>query len=371
MIQSSIEVFNIEKIIFEFSIQGSISLIKPYGSGHINDTYFLKNQNSDYPDYLLQRINHHIFKDVPALMQNVQRVIDHLRSKLINDKEVMTIVPLKSGMLYHEDEQGNFWRMYHYLPNTKSYDLLENEHQAYEGGKAFGRFQALLADMDASLLQETIPNFHNIEMRLECFHQSLTEDAVGRKSEVGNEIAYIVEREEGMKKLLNLGKRGVLPLRITHNDTKFNNVLLDSNDKAQCVIDLDTVMPGYVAYDFGDAIRTIINTASEDEKDLNKIQLNIKLFEAYTKGYFEEAGTMLTSAEIESLIMGVLLFPYMQAVRFLTDYIDGDTYYKIAFEKHNLQRARAQLQLLLKMEEQEDALNEIIQEKAGYYLSKL
>ncbi|UKJ06831.1 phosphotransferase enzyme family protein [Solitalea lacus] len=359
---------HIKEILSQFNIEGTIVEVTPFGSGHINDTYLLRNESENLPDYLLQRINHAIFTDVPGLMNNVLLVTNHLKTKLSEkidsnpEKEVLTIVKLKNGSLYYNDSNGDYWRIYHYIPNTKSYDILENEEQAYEGGKAFGRFQLLLADLNASLLIETIPNFHNIEMRLNRFNDAVKADVVGRKEEVLQEIKFINERVDQMKSILNLGKAGKLPLRITHNDTKFNNVLLDKNDKVQCVIDLDTVMPGYVAYDFGDAIRTIINSASEDEKDLDKIKLNIPLFESYTKGYFTEAEQFLTPLEVESLMMGVLLFPYMQAVRFLTDYLEGDTYYKTHFEGHNLQRTKAQLQLLKEIEANKSQLQNIIEQ---------
>lgn len=358
---------HLDAIINAFNIEGTIATIKPYGSGHINDTFYLKNDNHSCPDYLLQRINHTIFKDVPALMNNVKQVTEHLRRKLASipgsspEKQVLTIIPLKNGQLFFKDADGNYWRVYLYLGNTNSYDLVEKELQAFEGGKAFGNFQALLSDLDASLLAETIPDFHNIEMRLTRFYKAWSTDSAGRRDQVIAETDFINKRVDTMKSILNLGKEGHLPLRITHNDTKFNNVLLDANDKAQCVIDLDTVMPGYVAYDFGDAIRTIVNSASEDEKDLSKIKLNIPLFEAYAKGYLSEADKFLSPTEVDSLMMGVLLIPYMQAVRFLTDYLEGDIYYKTSFEGHNLQRTRAQIQLLKEIEAEYETLKGIIE----------
>ncbi|HYK76187.1 MAG TPA: aminoglycoside phosphotransferase family protein, partial [Daejeonella sp.] len=327
----------IEKIASLFDVEGSIAAIESYGSGHINDTFYLKNVDTTLPDYLLQRINHTIFKDVPALMQNVKTVTEHLREKLAKiegsdpEKEVLTIIPLKNGQLYYQDEHGNYWRMYLFLKDTHCYDLVENEAQAYSAGQAFGKFQSLLSDLDAALLADTIPNFHNIEKRLERFQAAIDADIMDRKKEVIAEIDFLNERRGAMNAVLKLGQGGRLPLRVTHNDTKFNNVLLDKNDRVQCIIDLDTVMPGYVAYDFGDAIRTIINKAPEDEKDLEKVKLNIPFFEAYTKGYLQEAAGFLTELEIKSLMLGVLLIPYMQAVRFLTDYLEGDVYYKIGF----------------------------------------
>jgi len=357
-------------IISNFSIQGEVGEGEPYGSGHINETYYVKNMHPGYGDYLLQRINHHVFKDIPSLIENIRIVTGHLRRKLDMipgaeiHKEVLTLVPTREGRFYYHDPKGNYWRMYHFL-HTNRYDVVQTEQQAYEGGKAFGKFQALLSDLDAGLLVETIPHFHNIGMRLKRFNEAVSADTTDRVKKVTAEIAFVNERADAMKALLEPRNGHVLPVRIIHNDTKFNNVLLDGNDHAQCVIDLDTVMPGYVAYDFGDAIRTIINTASEDEEDISKIKLNIPLFTAYTKGYFEEAGHFLTRPEVESLLRGILLIPYEQTVRFLTDYIEGDTYYKIHFPDHNLQRTRAQLQLLRKMEEKYETLRKIVQDVAA------
>lgn len=362
--------YNIPEIVSNFCIDGNVAAIIPFGSGHINDTFHVKTTDPESAGYLLQRINHHVFKNVPALMENVQLVTNHLKAKLAQisgadlNKEVLSIIWTKNEQSFFCDAEGNYWRMYCFLKDTKSYDLVLTERQAYEGGKAFGKFQLLLSDLDANLLYETIPGFHNIAMRLEHFNKAVLVDSENRVKDTLSELKFVYERAELMCAILKLGKEGKLPLRITHNDTKFNNILLDANDNEQCVIDLDTVMPGYVAYDFGDAIRTIINTAPEDEADLAKINLSIPLFKAYTEGYFTWAGSFLSDMEVKSLSMGVLLIPYMQGVRFLTDYIEGDVYYKIHFPEHNLQRARAQFQLLVKLEEEYGVLDQIIQSVA-------
>ncbi len=366
MIRNEIISSEVDTVISSFCTETGNYDFEPYGSGHINESFYVKNRNGSKRDYLLQRINHLIFKDVPGLMNNIKLVTEHLKNKLTivsgacPDLEVLTLIATKENRFYEIDQNGNYWRMYDFLHSNR-YDVLETEQQAYEGGKAFGKFQAMLSDMDAELLIESIPNFHNIEIRLQRFHEAINNDVGGRLKEVSSEIAFIQERSEAMLKILGLGEENILPVRIIHNDTKFNNILLDKTDKAQCVIDLDTVMPGYVAYDFGDAIRTIINTAAEDEADLAKIQLNIPLFEAYTKGYFYEAGFFLTNREVDSLLKGVLLIPYEQIVRFLTDYLEGDTYYKIHFPLHNLQRTRAQIELLTKLEHNFMELDEIVQ----------
>lgn len=354
----------VKNIISRFKLNGGMVAATPFGSGHINDTY--KIETSTGNEYLLQKINHFVFKDVPGLMNNIAVVTSHLKEKLKAipgsnpDKEVLTLVANEDDGYFIKDDDGSYWRVFLFLKDTKCYDQVSTKHQAFEGGKAFGRFQAQLADLPIGLITDTIPNFHNIEFRLNNLEESIAADAAGRLKLVLPEIEFINQRRQQASIILNEGRAGLLPLRIIHYDTKFNNVLLDQQDSAQCVIDLDTVMAGYVAYDFGDAIRTIINTAPEDEPELSRINLNVPLFSAYTSGYLEQAVSLLTEAEINSLIEGVLLLPYMQLVRFLTDYINGDTYYKIHFEGQNLQRARAQLQLVKRLEEAKEELNNII-----------
>lgn len=366
---------HIYSLIAEFKIDADIASVRPFGSGHINDTYRIINSDLNGADYLLQRINHHVFKDVAALMRNLIYVTGHLKKKLYQipgsdiEKEILTIIETRRGLTYFTDDDGNYWRMFFFLKYTRSYDHVTTTKQAFEGGKAFGRFQALLADLDTGLITDTIPDFHNIESRLAKLEQAISANAADRLPGVLPEIAFIKQRAQEMSTILKLGRAGVLPLRIVHNDTKFNNVLLDSNDKAQCVIDLDTVMAGYVAYDFGDSIRTIINTASEDEVNINKIGLNTSLFEAYTKGYLEQAIGFLTEAEVDSLLNGVLLLPFIQAVRFLTDYLEGDHYFKTNSVRHNLERTRAQLKLVKKLDDNRNALGQIIYDTWQHYKS--
>lgn len=350
----------IYSLIPEFKIDAIIASVKPFGSGHINDTYRIVNTDVNGSDYLLQRINHHVFRNVPLLMNNLVNVTRHLKQKIRSDSNVLTIIESQNGDPYFQDHDGNYWRVFTFLKNTKSYDMVNTEKQAFEGGKAFGGFLALLADLDVGLVKDTIPDFHNIEYRLANLQKAMDEDKAGRLKDVVPEVGFIQKRSNAMSEILRLGRAGTLPLRIVHNDTKFNNVLLDQNDNAQCVIDLDTVMPGYVAYDFGDSIRTIINTAAEDEEGPDHIGLNMHLFEAYTKGFLQEAKPFLTETEVNSLIKGVLLLPYIQAVRFLTDYLEGDHYFKINSPRHNLQRARAQLALVAKLEEDLELLEQII-----------
>ncbi|HVV56502.1 MAG TPA: aminoglycoside phosphotransferase family protein [Mucilaginibacter sp.] len=357
----------ISRIISAFDIPAEITSASPFGSGHINDTYRLTNEDLLGDDYLLQRINHHVFRDVPLLMNNLDIVTRHLKEKVASGKNVLTLIGTKAGKPYLQDEDGNYWRVFVFLKDTKSYDLVTSEKQAYEGGKAFGSFQALLSDLDIHLIKYTIPDFHNIEFRLNNFEKAIASDSCNRASSVEPEIAFIRQRAKAMSEILEMGKAGFLPLRIVHNDTKFNNVLLDSHDNAQCVIDLDTVMPGFAAYDFGDSVRTIINTAAEDEADTIRIGLNVPLFAAYTRGYLQEAQTFLTQAEVDSLIKGALLLPFIQSVRFLTDYLEGDVYFKIHSPGHNLQRTRAQHALVVKLEENLAALEGIIFETWQQY----
>lgn len=367
----------LKEIVNHFKINGEAAHVSSFGSGHINDTFRVINANEALPDYLLQRVNSYVFKDVPLLINNIVIVTGHIRCKMLQmqgaepDKQVLTLVATSNGDYYYKDAADSYWRMYVFLEDTRTYDLVTTEKQAAEGGRAFGKFQSMLTDLDANLLGETIPDFHNIEWRLENFDKALAADVVARAAEAAAEIEMLNAYREQMGMILKMGRSGKLPLRITHNDTKFNNVLLNDNDCAQCVIDLDTVMPGYVAYDFGDAIRTIVNTAAEDEADLTKIDINLALFEAFTLGFLEDTAKLLTEAELNSLAMGTLLLPYIMGVRFLTDYLDGDKYYKIHSPNHNLQRARAQFQLTKRLDDNYAQLQSIIRLAAQRYGSEM
>ncbi|WP_295667952.1 aminoglycoside phosphotransferase family protein [uncultured Mucilaginibacter sp.] len=363
---SSAMLYDFTGIIAQFNIEEGDFEISGFGSGHINDTYLVKYPGSTHPGYLLQKINSFVFKNIDGLMNNMLCVVTHLKHKIGEtcgnpDREVLTLIPTKGGKYYYKDLQNNYWRMTCFLADTKSYDLVTTKQQAYQGGVAFGRFQYLLSDLDPAFLIDTIPDFLNIEKRLFDFRKAIERDTAGRLKEVKEEVDFLESRAAAMNEIPKLGKANILPLRITHNDTKFNNILLDKDGNIQCVIDLDTVMPGYIAFDFGDAIRTIINTAAEDEADLNKIRLNIPLFAEFTKGYLSETRSFLTEAELKSLMMGVLLLPYMQAVRFLTDYLEGDVYYKTHFAGHNLQRTHAQIQLFKMLELNKKELENIVQ----------
>ncbi len=358
--------YNIKSIFSNFSVSCTFKWGEPYGSGHINDTFLVKTEESNKPDYILQRINHHIFKNVPKLQDNILRVTSHIRKKLEQtpganpDRETLTLIPALDGKPYFKDQEGNYWRIYIFIDKNRSYDRVESPAQAYEGGKAFGRFQFLISDLEGEPLYETIPNFHNMDMRLETFFQTVENDPAKRVALAGPEIKFVEERSIEMTKILRLGEEGIIPERITHNDTKFNNVLLDENDKRLCVIDLDTVMPGYIHYDFGDSIRTTTNTGNEDEKDLSKVEMDIRLFEAYSKGFLEETKSFLTPVEIENLAFSGKMMTFIIGLRFITDYLDGDNYFKTHHEHHNLQRAKAQFKLVTSMERQFEEMQKII-----------
>lgn len=358
--------YSVEEIIKKFEIRGEGFLCQPYGSGHINDTFLVSNLSAS-PDYLLQRINHQVFTNVETLMNNIWRVTQHIKQKLAlpdnknSNFETITIIPAIQGKLYYQDEEGLFWRMQTFVSQSISYDVVRSEAQAFQAGKAFGKFQALLYDLPGEELKETIPDFHNMESRLEKFSHALEADLAGRRSSVEKEINFVLERQQEMLDMYKHIKNGDLPLRITHNDTKFNNVLLDKEtQQAVCVIDLDTVMPGVVHFDFGDAVRTIANTAAEDEKDVEKIKVNLQFYEAFAKGYLQEAGFFLTDAEIDYLAFSCQYMTFIMGLRFLTDYLSGDIYYKIHHPEHNLQRVRAQFTLLTCMEKQYLTMHAII-----------
>ena len=357
---------DIQNIAGHFLFEGRFASFTGIGSGHINDSYLVKTDPGSAPDYVLQRINHNIFRDVPGLMNNIRIVTEHIRQKTgsgdpaVKGFPALQLVPTSRNEYYYKDDKGNYWRMYNHVPGTKSYDLVGSPEMAYEGGKAFGTFQLVTSDILGESLAETILHFHDILMRLEAFSNVIRQDSVHRARDVQKEILFVEKRSEEMKTILNLGISGKIPLRVTHNDTKFNNILFDENNKAVCVVDLDTVMPGYILYDFGDAIRTGANTAAEDEKDLTVVKIDLDLFEAYTAGYLSVASGFLNQTELGHLAFSAKFMTFIIGLRFLTDHIDGDKYFRIHFENHNLQRARAQFRLLESMEENFEKMKDIV-----------
>ncbi len=341
----------------------------PYGSGHINDTYccVFDRLGGGTVRYILQRVNHNIFKDVPKLMDNIRRVTSHVRAKLRQkagsnpDREALTLVPARDGQAYWRDPEGNFWRAYVFIEGARTYDITENPAQAREAARAFGNFQKQLMDLQAPRLHDTIPNFHHTRRRFEAFQAALAADAHNRAASAKPEIAAVLAREAFTGTVVDLIAAGKIPERVTHNDTKINNVMLDDKTGAGvCVIDLDTVMPGSVLYDFGDQVRSTTTTAAEDERDLGKVDFSLQLFEELAAGYLEGARDFLVSAEVENLAIAGILITFENGIRFLTDYLNGDTYFKTHRPGQNLDRTRAHLARVQIMEHQTDAMRRVV-----------
>ena len=357
--------FDIKRIVSCFAIPGKYRNGYAYGNGHINDTYCIETEGSQR--YILQRVNGHVFKQPEKLMENIERVTHHLRGKLVElgkdaDRYGLTLIPTVGGAMWHTEDDGNIWRLYIFIERTVAYDLVDSTEVAMEGGKAFGDFQRLLADLSGGPLFVTIPDFHDMEKRLDTFREIATLDRASRRAGIADEFSFVENRVEDMTVLQRLGREGKLQSRITHNDTKINNILFDSTTlKATCVIDLDTVMPGYVLFDFGDSIRTATNTGAEDERDLSKVSINIALFEAYTAGYLSQSASFLSEIEVTHLADSAKIMTFIIGLRFLTDYLDNDRYFRLHYPDHNLIRARAQFKLVSSMEENSPLMNEIVE----------
>jgi aminoglycoside phosphotransferase (APT) family kinase protein len=338
----------------------------PYGSGHINDTYCAVYDQGGAPlRYIHQRVNHRIFKNTAALMENIARVTRHLADKVAwradASRHALTLVPARDGAPYWRDAEGNTWRTYLFIEKAKTYDAIETPRQAYEAAKAFGTFQCLLADLSAPRLHDTIPDFHHTPKRFEAFERALAADARNRARAAAPEIAFALARKPMASRLIDALSRGELAERVTHNDTKLNNVMLDdATGEGLCVIDLDTVMPGLVHYDFGDMVRTSTSPALEDEKDLSKVRMQFPMFEALVRGYLSAAGAFLTPAEKSFLAFSGKLITFEIGIRFLADYLAGDVYFKVHREGHNLDRCRTQFKLVQSIEEQEAAMEALV-----------
>lgn len=351
-----------------FKLPGELKECIRYGSGHINDTYRLTYETPQGTKrYILQRMSKSIFKKPVELMENVSGVTAWLRKKIIEnggnpERETLTLVKSNDGLPYFVDSTGEYWRVYLFIEGADRYDAVKDDNDFYQSAVAFGHFQRLLADYPAETLHETIKDFHNTPDRLEKFKKAVAEDVCGRAASVQKEIDFILEREELTHALYDLQLDGRLPLRVTHNDTKLNNIMIDDETgKAICVIDLDTVMPGLTANDFGDSIRFGASTALEDEQDLSKVSCDLHLFDVYARGFIEGCGGALTDLEIDMLPMGAILMTFENGIRFLTDHLEGDHYFHIHREGHNLDRCRTQLTLVKDMEEKLPQMNEIIQ----------
>lgn len=343
-----------------FAFDQEVIDIRALGEGFINDTYIVTTQG---PRYILQRKNHNIFPDVAAMMHNISRVTAHLKAKVIEaggnpEREVLTVIPTREGDLYYHDGE-NYWAAALYIEGSVTHDIADTPRLAYMGGRGVGRFQAMLADFNEPL-DEVIKGFHNMRWRFEQWDKALSEDRAQRKASVCEEITWITSRRASMLEFWSMVERGELPMRVTHNDTKLSNILFDENDEVLCMIDLDTVMSSTSLNDFGDSIRSYTNTGKEDDTDLSRVSMNIDTFRYYTEGYLSERGASMTQSEKEWLAFSCLYITFEQVLRFLMDYIEGDTYYKTAYPTHNLVRARAQFRLLQSMEEQYPQMQQIV-----------
>ena len=360
----------ISEAIGNLSFEGVCLGYEPYGSGHINDTFLVRFRRGDgsVRRYILQRINLEIFRDPDGLMENISRVTAFLREKITRnggdpERETLNIVPAKNGGNFYRDSIGSCWRAYRFIENAVCLDRVRNSSDFYESAAAFGKFRNLLSEFPAEALHETIPDFHNTPKRFETFRRAVREDVCGRAPSAQKEIAFYLEREKDAGSLAELYREGKIPLRVTHNDTKLNNVMLDARTgKAVCVIDLDTVMPGFSANDFGDSIRFGASTAAEDERDLSKVRFDLDLYGTYLNGYLKGCGGSLSEGEMEALPVGARLMTLECGVRFLTDYLQGDTYFKTERPGQNLDRCRTQQKLLAEMEENRDKMRNLAEQ---------
>lgn len=358
----------LEEVISHFEYWGDLTDIRPYGSGHINDTFLLtflrEGKGEKYK--ILQKMNKSVFPRPVELMENIMNITSYLRKKIEESggdpaRETLNVIPAADGKAYYVDSKGEYWRSYIFITGARSYDQVEKPEQFYQSAVAFGNFQRLLSEYPADTLHETIEGFHDTKARFEVFKKAVEEDKMGRVASVQKEIDFVLAREDVADYFGDLLEKGEIPLRVTHNDTKLNNVMIDTGTgKAICVVDLDTVMPGLAMHDFGDSIRFGASTAAEDEQDLGKVACSMELFELYTKGFIEGCGGKLTEKEISLMPMGAKVMTYECGMRFLTDYLKGDVYFKIHREHHNLDRCRTQFKLVEDMEEKWYTMQEII-----------
>lgn len=356
----------------ETALNGSLVEKARYGNGHINDTFLLRCRTAENKEtkYILQRINHDIFKNPQQLMENMVHVTRYLRRLLTAegrdpDRGTLNILQTRDGADWYRDSAENYWRVFPFIERSVCLEKVESEKDFYDSAAAFGNFQKMLADFPVSMLHETIPNFHNTASRFRDFQKAVQEADRERAALAGREIEFALQRKAEAGVLTNLLAKGELPLRVTHNDTKLNNILFDADTrKALCIIDLDTVMPGLSLYDFGDSIRFGASTGAEDETDLDKVELDLSLFEAFTRGYLEGCAGSLTGKEIELLPMGAKLMTYECGMRFLGDFLTGDHYFKIHRKNHNLDRARTQFKLVADMESKWGEMTDIIRKLA-------
>ncbi len=359
--------YDLKAIASQFVVFGQFQSGAPFGTGHINDTFRLTYDQAGTPvNYILQRINHNVFKNPVAVMENIGRVSEHMKCKLEglpnSARRSLEFHPAKNGTYVYQDTEGNFWRIYSFVEKARTFDVIETTDQAYQAARAFGAFQKALFDLPGGRLIDTIPFFHHTPKRFEALEEAIAKDVAKRASTCQAEIDFCLKRKDICSKLLDLHAAGKLPERITHNDCKLNNVLIDdATGEGICVIDLDTIMPGFVHYDFGDMVRTSTSPAKEDEQDLSKVTMRFEMFEALVKGYLEAMGTALTPLEKELLPFAGKLITFTIGIRFLTDYLNNDVYFKVHRDGHNLDRCRTQFKLIESIEAQEEKMKALVE----------
>lgn len=360
----------VEAVLEHYDLRGTLLVAEPYGSGHINDTVALIVDQAGSPiRYILQRINKNIFKDPPALMSNISRVTSHIAKRLAAhydaSRRVLSVLPARDGRPFAVDAAGDYWRIYLFIEKARTYDVIDGPERAAAAARAFGSFMRQLEDFPARELHETIPEFHHTPSRFAALVRAIESDRCNRAAAVRKEIDFFMAREADVHRLVSLHRAGRLPLRVTHNDCKLNNVMLDDlSGEGICVIDLDTVMPGLSLYDFGDMVRTATSPAPEDERDLSRVVMQMPMFQALIEGFLSGAGAMLTAEEIEQLPFAGKLITMETGMRFLTDFLNGDVYFKIARPEHNLDRCRTQCRLVESIEQQLDGMRQCVAKAA-------
>jgi len=351
----------LEYIFKKFEHKGEFDSYVELASGHINDTYLIKTKKK--PFFVLQRINHGVFKDVPGLIENKVAVSRHIQDKLKDlskkkrKRRVLAFAKTNTGASYHKDEEGNYWNLMYFIDDSLTYETVSNEEIAYEGGRLMGQFLTLTSDFDVSKLIEVIPRFHDMSFRYMQFEEALKVASEERLNKAKEQIQLVEDYKEEMHIIQGLKESGAIKTRVTHNDTKISNILFNTKNKGLCVIDTDTVMPGIVHYDFGDAIRTICNTAAEDETNLDLVEFNVAYYKAYTEGFLKKMGDSISPLELQYLPLGAKTMIFIMALRFLTDYLNGDVYYKTKYPEHNFDRAKNQFKLIKSFSERIDILD--------------
>lgn len=355
------------EIVKHFQFDGDFLEAAPYGTGHIHDTYAARfRQSGRARRYILQRINQHVFQNPAELMENIQRVTGHLRKKIIAaggspERETLNLVPALEGGTFHKTERGEYWRAYLFVEGAQTFEAARNLDHVYHAARAFGKFQELLSDFPVDQLYETIPYFHHTGKRFEAFVAAVNRDSSNRAQSAGAEIEFVKRRAQDVSVLVDLMERGQMPQRVIHNDTKLDNVMIDNETgEGVCLIDLDTVMPGLSLYDFGDAVRSGANPAAEDERDLSHAGIDLEIFERFVHGYLDAVGDSLTPLELDYLPLSAKLMTFECGMRFLTDYLSGDTYFKIRRENHNLDRCRTQFKIVQEVERKFDQMVKIV-----------